>query len=116
MSTSELRKLGDLLSDYRAEWSAYEFGDLFIVPPYFKKLEVVRPCFLIGGRGTGKTTSLRSLRFDRSAARLDSDNVPADALPYLGIYIRINKNRVRACQGAELPHAEWQKAFAHYFN
>ncbi len=116
MSISELRRLGDFFSDYRAEWSAALFGDLFIAPPYFPKLEVARPCFLIGGRGTGKTTSLRSLRFDASAARLSSEGLPAGTLPYLGIYIRINKNRVRAFQGTELPTSDWEKAFAHYFN
>jgi hypothetical protein len=116
MNPSELRKLGDLFSDYRAEWSAALFGDLFIAPPYFSKLEIRRPCFLIGGRGTGKTTALRSLRFDASAARLTSDSLPSGVLPYFGIYIRINKNRVRAFQGTELSNADWQKAFAHYFN
>ena len=30
MPDSELRRLGDLFSDYRAEWSASLFADLFI--------------------------------------------------------------------------------------
>src|SRR5580698_6574795 len=116
MSDQRLTKLGELFSDYRAEWSADLFGALFIAPPYFSKLETRRPCFLIGGRGTGKTTSLRSLRFDASAARLAADNLPPDRLPYYGIYIRINKNRVRAFQGPQLAEESWNKAFAHYFN
>ena len=116
MSDERLRRLGELFSDYRAEWSADLFGDLFIAPPYFPKLEAARPCFLIGGRGTGKTTSLRSLRFDASLARLTSDSVPAEKLPYYGVYIRINKNRVRAFQGPQLTEEQWDKAFAHYFN
>lgn len=116
MSEQQLRELGKLFSDYRAEWSAELFHDLFIAPPYFEKLEAERPCILIGGRGTGKTTSLRSLRFDASVARLDSDNIGTEQLPYYGIYIRINKNRVRAFQGPPLSETMWNKAFAHYFN
>ena len=116
MTTGMIGKLDDLFSDYRAEWSAELFENLFIAPPYFEKLETAQPCLLIGGRGTGKTTSLRSLRFDASAARYRSDDVPEDALNYLGIYIRINKNRVRAFQGSGLSQDNWNKAFAHYFN
>jgi hypothetical protein len=108
--------LADLFSDYRAEWSASVFGDLFIAPPYFSKLEYKRPCLLIGGRGTGKTTSLRSLRFDASSARLQADGLSIDELAYYGLYVRINKNRVRAFQGAQLPDEDWHKSFAHYFN
>lgn len=116
MSDSDLSQLRELFSDYRAEWSAALFADLFIAPPYFAKLETARPCVLIGGRGTGKTTSLRSLRFDATAARLRSDNLPTTELSYYGIYIRINKNRVRAFQGSQFPEDYWNKAFAHYFN
>jgi hypothetical protein len=116
MPNSDLQQLSNLFSDYRAEWSSDLFAKLFIAPPYFSKLETGRPCVLIGGRGTGKTTSLRSLRFDASAARLASDNLPPDTLPYYGIYVRINKNRVRAFQGPQFPQTHWDKAFAHYFN
>jgi len=114
--SQEIEKLSELFSDYRAEWSAALFGDLFIAPPYFAKLESSRPCVLIGGRGTGKTTALKSLRFDSTEARLTSDSVPAEALKYYGIYIRINKNRVRAFQGPSLATDQWDKVFAHYFN
>jgi hypothetical protein len=114
--TTPVEQLSALFSDYRSEWSPAVFGDLFIAPPYFRKLEIPSPCFLIGGRGTGKTTALRSLRFDATAARLSSDSIPDDTLPYFGIYIRINKNRVRAFRGSELALDAWDKAFAHYFN
>lgn len=108
--------LAEYFSDYRAEWSASLFGDLFVAPPYFQKLESKRPCVLIGGRGTGKTTSLRSLRFDATAERLRSDNLDPATMPYFGIYVRINKNRVRAFQGGALTSDDWNRAFAHYFN
>src|SRR6266850_7897675 len=114
--TSSVAKLVGFFSDYRGEWSAALFGDLFIAPPYFAKLEIASPCFLVGGRGTGKTTALRSLRFDASAARLRSDGLPVTSIPYFGIYIRTNKNRIRAFQGSALGDDTWNKAFAHYFN
>ncbi|MBL8802965.1 MAG: hypothetical protein JNN27_13260 [Planctomycetes bacterium] len=116
MSNGNLEHLRALFSDYRAEWSADLFSNLFIVPPYFKKLEVPRPCILIGGRGTGKTTSLRSLRFDASEARRKSEGVSPRDINYWGIYVRMNKNRVRAFQGAGLSVDQWNRAFAHYFN
>lgn len=109
-------KLDSFFSDYRGEWSSELFRQLFIVPPYFSKLEHHGPCFLIGGRGTGKTTALRSLRFDATAQRLLSDNIGTLQLPYYGIYIRINKNRVRGFQALNLGPGVCDRAFAHYFN
>lgn len=99
-------------ASYRAEWRRDVFRELFISPPYFEKLELSAPCILFGGRGTGKTTALRSLRFDAAHARLGAPT----SLPYLAIYIRINKNRVRAFEGAGKQPSEWRRTFAHYFN
>ena len=107
--------LSSLFGDYRADWSNDVFTSLFIAPPYFAKLQTNRPCFLIGGRGTGKTTVLRSLRFDTAAARVPADPSAPDQ-PFYGTYIRINKNRVRAFQGPELTDDAWRRTFAHYFN
>lgn len=114
MKTSSI---SDFFSDYRAEWPQQDFGSLFVRPPYFQKLETLRPCLLIGGRGTGKTTALKSLRFDAQ------DLVPKPTLAnelversYLGIYIRMNKNRVRAFASQEIPASLADRSFAHYFN
>lgn len=103
-----------LFSDIRAEWSTPQFASLFTPPPYLSKLENNRPTFLVGGRGTGKTTTLRSLRFDARQAR--ALGVPDREATYYGIYLRINKNRVRAFSITELDAAARHKAFAHYFN
>jgi hypothetical protein len=105
--------LGKLFADYRAEWPEEMFGSLFVRPTYFNKLEAVRPSFLVGGRGTGKTTALRSLRFDVTARRL---TCAPQALPYFGVYVRANKNRVRAFEGTAIDQTQWSRAFAHYFN
>lgn len=104
--------LDSLFSDYRAEWSTELFGSMFVEPPYFSQLQEARPCVLIGGRGTGKTTSLRSLRFDSGGLTTESPGQPSS----VGIYVRFNKNRVRAFSGAGLSQEEWSRLFAHYFN
>jgi len=105
----------DLFGDYRAEWRSDLFGSLFIQPPYFSELESIRPCVLFGGRGTGKTTALRSLRFDAAYERMVRSGIQT-RIPYLGIYIRINKNRVSGFRGAGQPTDIWSKSFAHYIN
>jgi hypothetical protein len=107
-------QLTGYFGDYRAEWSPSLFRDFFVAPPYFASLEDVRPTLLIGGRGTGKTTSLRSLRFDESAARLGAAGVAE--LGYVGIYVRLNKNQVRGFSGRRIDDDTWRRAFTHYFN
>ena len=92
--------------DYRAENLYKVFGDIFVKPPFFDDLAGARPCFLIGGRGTGKTTALKSLRFDAGLS---------DPNHHLGIYIRINKNQVH-CFQSDLHEPTLKKAFSHYFN
>jgi hypothetical protein len=114
--TDAREPLLQLFADYRAEWPQPYFSRLFVPPPYFSKLETNRPCFLIGGRGTGKTIALQSLRFDAAESRLKLIETADEGLPYFGVYIRINKNRVRAFGAAELSHSVRNRAFAHYFN
>jgi hypothetical protein len=116
---SDQEIISDLFGDYRAEWPSGKFADYFVKPAYFAKLESARPCFLFGGRGTGKTTSLRSLRFDAANGLLrhiDPDSAAVEGLAYLGIYLRMDKNQVRAFEGPEVDERLWGKLFAHYFN
>lgn len=108
--------LGQLFDDNRAEWPAARFKELFVPPTYLSKLESKRPCFLVGGRGTGKTTSLQSLRYEAVLERLKSGNAGFEDQRYLGILVRMNKNRVRAFQGDALEQLSWARYFAHYFN
>src|ERR1700730_5683281 len=117
--TSREIAASDLFADYRAEWPSTHFAEYFVQPAYFRKLESRRPCFLFGGRGTGKTTALRSLRFDAShnrTARADGTAPPVETLEYFGIYVRMDKTQVRAFEGPDLPQATWNRLFAHYFN
>lgn len=107
--------LRQLFGDNRAEWPANSFRDLFVTPAYLTKLESRRPCILIGGRGTGKTTALQSLKFDACLERLKNAGKSFGDQEYLGFMIRINKNRVRSFYGRE-ESLNWEKYFSHYFN
>jgi hypothetical protein len=105
-----------LFGDNRAEWPPADFKEIFVQPTYLAKLESMRPCILVGGRGTGKTTALQSLRYDLSCTQLESVGLSFDDQEYLGILVRMNKNRVRAFAGTEVPEEKWSKFFAHFFN
>lgn len=108
--------LRQLFGDNRAEWPSAHFKELFVSPTYLKKLESMRPCFLVGGRGTGKTTSLQSLRYDAILDRLEGSGQSFDDQEYVGVMVRMNKNRVTAFHGSSLTEDRWAKLFAHYFN
>jgi hypothetical protein len=105
----------DLFGNYKAEWLGERIFDLFRAPAYFPDLERPRPCVLIGGRGTGKTTVLRTLSYEGRAA-LGGGNADIEDWPYYGFYYRVNTNRVTAFQGEDLPTEDWQRLFAHYLN
>lgn len=102
-----------LFGENRAEQQSPQLSALFVQPAYLHKLESMRPCFLVGGRGTGKTTSLQSLNF-KSAQRQRINE--ANDRNYYGVLVRMNKNRVRAFEGSSVSMGQWQKLFAHYFN
>lgn len=108
--------LRQLFGDNRAEWPAAQFRELFVEPVYLRKVESMRPCFLVGGRGTGKTTTLQSLRYSATLERLESEGRGFDDQEYVGVLVRMNKNRVRAFAGAGLSEERWSRFFAHYFN
>lgn len=105
----------DLFGNYKAEWLGERIFDYFRTPAYFPDLERPRPCVLIGGRGTGKTTVLRCLSYEGRYA-LDNDPAKIPSWDYFGFYYRVNTNRVSAFKGPELPAERWQKLFGHYIN
>jgi hypothetical protein len=108
--------LSQLFNENRAEWPQEDFKKLFVEPTYLRKLESIRPCVLIGGRGTGKTTCLQSLKYDSTLERLESNGLNFGDQEYLGILTRMNKNRVKVFEGSQLPDESWRKLFAHFFN
>jgi hypothetical protein len=82
-------------------------------PAYFPELLTERPCVLIGGRGTGKTTVLRGLSYQGQRQLRDD---PVATWPYYGVYLRINTGHVAAFDGPELSTHQWSRVFAHYMN
>lgn len=109
-------QLSQLFGSYKAEWlKEKQLFDLFTEPTYFPELETARPCMLVGGRGTGKTTVLRCLSYEGQHI-LHTDRKSIDEFPYYGFYYRVNTNRVTAFRGPELEEKEWVSLFAHYFN
>jgi hypothetical protein len=110
------RRLGELFGSYKAEWLNERIFDLFTTPEYWPELETNRPCMLVGGRGTGKTTVLRGLSYEGQYALNGSDPGAARGLSYVGFYERVDTNRVRAFAGPELHDERWDRVFAHYLN
>ncbi|HEX4693556.1 hypothetical protein [Sphingomonas sp.] len=112
---SRASEASELFGNYKAEWLGERIFEYFRTPTYFPDLERPRPCVLIGGRGTGKTTVLRCLSYEGRFA-LDSDPAKIPNWEYYGFYYRVNTNRVSAFKGPELPPERWQKLFGHYIN
>jgi hypothetical protein len=109
-------KLSTVLGLYKAEWLREKLFDLFTVPGYFDELKMNRPCVLIGGRGTGKTTVLQGLSYQGQFAFAKSDKNVIDTWQFFGLYHRVNTNRVTAFRGPEQSEDRWRACFAHYLN
>lgn len=101
---------------YRAEWLRDRLFQLYKQPAYFPELETDRPCVLVGGRGTGKTTVLRCLSYDGRFELESSDSTRISSWPYVGFYYRVNTNRVTAFTGSDVPLEKWRRVFGHYVN
>lgn len=103
---------------YRAEQLKAAVYDLFSMPSYYPELETHRPCVLLGGRGTGKTTVLKCLSYDgkfQLEQKKETPTKPKD-WAYFGFYHKVNTNRVTAFSGPELNEKHWSKIFGHYIN
>lgn len=98
----------------RAEYFRDELYELFTHPTYFPQLLNRRPCLLVGGRGTGKTTVLKSLSYE-GQARLHP-GTPISDWSFVGLYWRVDTSVVRAFDGPELRQDRWSKLFTHYVN
>lgn len=106
--------LYQLFGSTRAEWLGEQLYELFTEPAYFPELKTNRPCFLVGGRGTGKTTALKGLSYEGQAALRPSSD--PRGWEFFGLYHRVDTNRVTAFSGDELPNDRWARLFGHYLN
>ena len=109
-------QLSQVFGSYRAEGLKERIFDLFNEPDYFVKLIGPHACILMGGRGTGKTTVLRLLGYEGQFARSGRLVEAIQEWSYIGLYHRINLNRVNNFKGPELTNERWEKVFAHYLN
>lgn len=111
-----VEQLSKVFGSYRAEWLKEQVFELFTEPTYFPELKTERPCVLEGGRGTGKTTVLRGLSYQGQFALSGKDLAAIEKWHYIGLYYRVNTNRVTAFRGPELDNSSWSRLFAHYLN
>lgn len=109
-------QLSQLFGGYRAEWLKEQIFELFTEPSYFPELKTPRPCVLVGGRGTGKTTVLRGLSYEGQFAFSGNNPTCIKDWAFYGLYYRVNTNRVSAFSGTDLKDAEWIPLFGHYVN
>lgn len=112
----DVESITDPFGIYRAEWLKDALFRLFTKPTYYPELETPRPCVLVGGRGTGKTTVLRCLSYDGRFELEKHNSATIPQWPYFGFYYRVNTNRVTAFRGEELTDRQWERVFAHYLN
>src|SRR5690349_6882263 len=87
-------QLSQLFGSYKAEWLKEHMFELFTEPSYFPELTTSRPCMLLGGRGTGKTTVLRSLSYEGQFALKGRNPSHIAGWSFFGVYHRVNTNRV----------------------
>lgn len=112
----KLARLDELFGSYKAEWLNEKIFHFFAAPSYFVSLKDKRPCVLMGGRGTGKTTVLRGLSYMGQYALNGEDIDKFDSNSYVGVYFRCDTNHVHAFNGKGIDNETWMKIFAHYFN
>ncbi|KHK48577.1 hypothetical protein PI87_27790 [Ralstonia sp. A12] len=111
-----VNNLSNVLGLYKAEWLSGKLFEMFTEPGYFSELKTSRPCVLIGGRGTGKTTVLQGLSYQGQFAFANGNKNVIDQWQFFGLYHRVNTNRVTAFRGPELSEDRWRAYFAHYIN
>lgn len=99
------------LGSFRAEnLERKTLFDLYSAPSYFPQLLQPIPCFLQGGRGTGKTTVLRYLSYEARITGVSQDQ------PFHGLYIKFERSQISAFQGGGVDEDRWTRLFSHYIN
>lgn len=104
------RSLGQVRAEYSTDSTIFAG---FSRPVYWGEIIGTRPCVLVGGRGTGKTTTLRGLAYGGQHALRGSDIAEWDAI---GAYWRIDSMVVSAFSERGVSEEDWIPVFAHYVN
>lgn len=105
------RALGQVRAEYESDDELYR---RFAAPLYFKQLLGITPAFLVGGRGTGKTTTLRSMSFG-GQARISRSLSPS-SWQVVGAYWKVEPNVVSVFRGKGVREELWSQVFSHYLN
>lgn len=96
-------------SEYKAtELPQDRLYSYFVEPKYLHRMFANNVAFIIGQRGTGKTTMLKYLSERYNA------NTPESK--HLGIYYRFDINKMHSFSGSVLSEDEWSQLFAHCFS
>jgi hypothetical protein len=113
-----LTEIARWLGSYRTEHAEEDplLFELFQEPRYLPGLTGTRPCVLVGGRGTGKTTVLRGMSYEGRYFAAGRSLEGFSTWDSIGIYHKIDANRVTAFDGPELDTTTWQRYFGHYTN
>lgn len=115
-ASEQLTRVVRWMGGFRTEWLEDDAYRVFTAPFFFPELETSRPCILEGGRGTGKTTLLRSLSYQGQFALHHEKFTAPDSTSYVGVYWKLLTASVRVFEGPELDKAHWHRLFAHYWN
>src|SRR5688572_2858374 len=116
MSDDIFAAIRSVFGRYKAEWLRSDLFSLFQKPGYFPELEEPRPTALVGGRGTGKTSVLKSLSYIGHYELSGKSTTAVIQASYVGLYWCIDSNRVTAFAGPELEPKQWMRFFGHYVN
>lgn len=97
-----------------AEYKATELpqellNSYFVIPKYISKMHDNNVSFIIGQRGTGKTTLLKYLCSSYNKKEKKTKK-------RLGIYYRFDVNKMQSFSGNALSSEEWEHLFAHCFS
>lgn len=96
-------------AEYKAtELTQEKLNDYFVEPKYIERMYSNNVSFIIGQRGTGKTTLLKYL--------CSSYNKKHSEYKKLGIYYRFDVNKMQSFSGNALDLETWQNLFAHCFS
>lgn len=104
-----------VFSQNRAEELGYDVWQHYVVPPFYKELDLTtarKPRLIIGGRGCGKTMLLRYLSHQTMFSP-KRPTIPNDALSHIGLYWRANTQFASAMSQRGIPPDTWDAAFNH---
>lgn len=113
MNDSDLVR--SVLSKNRAEELGYDVWQHYVIPPFFKRLDLHtarKPNLIIGGRGCGKTMLLRYLSHQSMFSRF-RPSIPESAFLNIGLYWRADTQFASAMIKREVPEDTWRAAFKH---